>query len=107
MILARNEYQGYLLGGKGGWCVQMTTLPPSCADYLEILRAARSLKGLFRPVILKSYYEYYETNVNISVFYRNKMWTIHKNVQYNKNCSLGSRNRYSYMIMHLPLPVSV
>jgi len=24
------------LGGKGGWCVGLTTLPPSCADCLEI-----------------------------------------------------------------------
>jgi len=22
--------------GEGGWCVGLTTLPPSCADYLEI-----------------------------------------------------------------------
>jgi len=22
--------------GKGGWCVGLTTLPPSCADCLEI-----------------------------------------------------------------------
>ena len=105
MILARNEYQGYFLGGKDGWCIQMTTLPPSCADYLDILRASMSLKGLFRPVILQSYTKYYEINVNISVFYRNKMWTIHENVQYNKNCSLGSRNAFSYMIMHLPVSV--
>jgi hypothetical protein len=32
----RNEYQEYFLGGKGGWCVRLTTLPPSCADCLEI-----------------------------------------------------------------------
>jgi hypothetical protein len=32
----RNEYQGYLLGGKGGRCIRLTTLPPSCADCLEI-----------------------------------------------------------------------
>jgi hypothetical protein len=32
----RNEYQEYFLGGKGGWCVGLTTLPPSCADCLEI-----------------------------------------------------------------------
>jgi len=32
----RNEYQEYLLGGKGGRCVGLTTLPPSCADCLEI-----------------------------------------------------------------------
>jgi len=32
----RNEYQKYILGGKGGRCVGLTTLPHSCADYLEI-----------------------------------------------------------------------
>jgi hypothetical protein len=32
----RNEYQGYLLGGKGGQCMGLTTLPPSHADCLEI-----------------------------------------------------------------------
>jgi hypothetical protein len=32
----RNEYQGYFLGGKGGRCLRLTTLPPSCADCLEI-----------------------------------------------------------------------
>ena len=32
----RNEYQGYFLGGKGGRCVEVTTLLPSCADCLEI-----------------------------------------------------------------------
>jgi len=32
----RNEYQVYFLGGKGGRYVGMTTLPPSCSDFLEI-----------------------------------------------------------------------
>jgi hypothetical protein len=32
----RNEYQEYYLGGKGGRCVGLTTLPPSRADCLEI-----------------------------------------------------------------------
>jgi hypothetical protein len=32
----RNEYQEYFLGGKGGRCVGLTTLPPSGADCLEI-----------------------------------------------------------------------
>ena len=32
----RNEYQEYFPGVKGGRCVGLTTLPPSCADYLEI-----------------------------------------------------------------------
>ena len=32
----RNEYQEYFLGGKGSWCIGLTTWPPSCADCLEI-----------------------------------------------------------------------
>jgi hypothetical protein len=32
----RNEYQEYFLGSKGGRCVGLTTLPPSCANCLEI-----------------------------------------------------------------------
>jgi len=32
----RSEYQEYFLGGKGGQCVGLTTLPPSRADCLEI-----------------------------------------------------------------------
>jgi len=32
----RIEYQKYFLGGKGGRCVQLTILPPSRADCLEI-----------------------------------------------------------------------
>ena len=34
----RNEYQEYFLGGgvKGGRCVGLVALPPSCADCLEI-----------------------------------------------------------------------
>ena len=27
----RNEYHEHFLGGKGGRCVRLTTLPPSCA----------------------------------------------------------------------------
>jgi len=33
---SRNEYQEYFLGGKGSWCIGLTTLPPSRADCLEI-----------------------------------------------------------------------
>ena len=32
----RNEYQEYFLGGKGGRCVELKTLPLSCVDCLEI-----------------------------------------------------------------------
>jgi len=36
MATNRNEYQEYFLGGKGGRCLGLTALPPSCADCLEI-----------------------------------------------------------------------
>jgi hypothetical protein len=32
----RNEYQEYFPGGKGGRCLGLTNLSPSCADCLEI-----------------------------------------------------------------------
>jgi len=32
----RNEYQEYFLGGKGGRCLGLTTLLPSCVDCLEM-----------------------------------------------------------------------
>jgi len=32
----RNEYQEYLLGGKGGRSLGLTTLSLSCANYLEV-----------------------------------------------------------------------
>jgi hypothetical protein len=31
----RNVYQEYFLGGKGGRCVGLTTLPPSRTDFLQ------------------------------------------------------------------------
>jgi hypothetical protein len=47
-----NEYQEYFLGGKRGRCLRLTTLPPSCADCLEILEASASRNpvGLSGPV---------------------------------------------------------
>jgi len=33
-----NEFQEYFLGGKGGWCVGLTTLQPPCTDCHEIWR---------------------------------------------------------------------
>jgi hypothetical protein len=48
----RNEYHEYLLRDKGGRYVGLTTLPPSCADRLEILGASTSWKpqDLSRPM---------------------------------------------------------
>jgi len=31
-----NQYQEYILGGKGGRCLGLTTLPPSRADCFQI-----------------------------------------------------------------------
>ena len=49
----RNEYQGSSLEGKGGRCAVLTTLPPSCADCLDILGNSTSWspEGLDRPVM--------------------------------------------------------
>jgi len=55
----RYEYQEYFLGGKGGWCVGLTTLPPSCADCIEIwepqppgtLRACPGCNGTALPLL--------------------------------------------------------
>jgi len=37
-----NEYQEIFMGGKGGQCVRLTTLPPSRANYQKILGASTS-----------------------------------------------------------------
>jgi len=46
----RNEYQEYFRGGgKSGQCVGLTTLPPSCADCLEIWKPQPSGTLRTRP----------------------------------------------------------
>jgi hypothetical protein len=47
-----NEYQGCLMGGKGGQRVRLTTFPPSRADSLKTQAASTpwNPKGLSRPV---------------------------------------------------------
>jgi hypothetical protein len=47
----RNEYQEYILEGKGGPCAELTIKPPSCTTCLQILRASTSWrpKGLSKP----------------------------------------------------------
>ena len=48
----KNKYQEYFLGGKGGRCLVLTALPPSCADCLEIWepQPPGTPQGLSRPV---------------------------------------------------------
>jgi hypothetical protein len=53
LTLNRNEYQDYYLVDKGGRCLRLTTLPPSCFECLEILgvltswRTGSSLSTVF------------------------------------------------------------
>jgi len=56
-ISNRNKYPRYILRDKGGRCIGLTTLAPSCADYLEILAVSTSwsLKGLSRPIMEELY----------------------------------------------------
>ena len=52
----RNKYQVYLLVGKGGQCVRLTTLPPSCSECLEIPGALRVCPGLLWNSFIFFYY---------------------------------------------------
>jgi hypothetical protein len=55
---------GIFPGGKGGRCVGLTTLPPSCADCLKNLGASTSWnpQGLSRPVMGLLYCFYHRPN---------------------------------------------
>jgi len=55
----RNEYQEYCLGGKGGRCLGLTTLPASCAGCHEIWESQppgtlKACKGIVLPFIMLS-----------------------------------------------------
>jgi hypothetical protein len=49
----RNYYQQYFLGGKDSRCVRLTTLPPSCVDYLEI----------WKPLLLRTLRDFQDTGL--------------------------------------------
>jgi len=51
----RNEYQEYVLEGKGRRCVGLTTLPPSCVDCLgslNILEPSESVQAYTGTALL-------------------------------------------------------
>ena len=58
----RNEYQEYFLVDKGGRCVGLTTLPPSCAECLEIWEP--QITGNLRdcPLLYLYLYPYWNSN---------------------------------------------
>ena len=59
----RNEYQEYFLRGKGGRCLRLTTLPPSCAvvmksgnlNFLEPYAPLQACNGTALSFYLKIY----------------------------------------------------
>jgi len=55
----RNEYQEHFLGGKGGRCVRLTTLPLSCTVFmksgnLNFLEPSGPVMGLLYPYLYQS-----------------------------------------------------
>ena len=66
----RNEYQEYFLGSKGGQGVGLISLPPSCADWLEI--GSLNLLKPSRPVqacnILRQWSKRVKCNVIVSYY---------------------------------------
>jgi len=66
----RNGYQKYFLGGKGGWCVGLTTLPPLCAECHEIWQpqpagTLRACPGLSRDCFTY----FFNTKVNTTQYH--------------------------------------
>jgi hypothetical protein len=64
----RNEYKEYFLGCKGGRCVGLTTLPPSCADCLKFgslnfLEPSGPVQGLlyFYPLYVRTIFCFFST----------------------------------------------
>ena len=61
----RNKYQEYFLGCKGGQCVGLTALLPSCADFHKMWEpqpptAPRACPGLYRDCFTTEYVFTYE-----------------------------------------------
>jgi hypothetical protein len=69
----RNEYHEYFLGGKGGRCVGLTTLPTSCGDCLEVWEpqppgTLRASPGLYNRIALPLYLQSSRLIVRLSAF---------------------------------------
>jgi len=89
----RNEYQEYFLGGKGGRCVQLTNLPPSCADCLEIWEphtpgTLRGCSGLYRdgfnlPHFIFIFYLFTSSTLHYKVTLHALQLNIHNTFQLN------------------------
>ena len=65
-----DEYQEYFLGGKGGRCVGLTTLPHSCASYLEIWEPQPPGTLRTYPVLYRDYFMHTHTHVCVYIYTR-------------------------------------
>ena len=70
-VTNRNEYQEYLLVGKGGRSVWLTALFYSCTDCIEILVASNfwNPQGLSRPVMGLLYLLFYGSVLTLAQWY--------------------------------------
>ena len=76
----RNEYQEYFLGDKGGRCVGLTKIPPSCTDCLEILVPSncRNPQGLHRDNLTFFFNEFQKHTLYeiYQIKYFSRMWLV-------------------------------
>ena len=73
-VPSRYECQEYFFGVKGGRCVGMTTLTPSCTEYLEILElqppgTLRGRLGLYKGFFFYLFTQYYYERARACVKY--------------------------------------
>jgi hypothetical protein len=72
----RNEYQEYFLEGKGGRCIGLPTLPPSCAECLEVLRASPSCSPNSLPRhVMQQLLPIYSYDFQLVSFLQVSLWT--------------------------------
>ena len=90
----RDEYQEYFVGDKGGQCVGLTTLPPSCADCLEIWKPQPS--GALRFTVPTS--KARRSHPSEICFVRRRFLTIYHHVYNNRRTTTTRKTDY---ILHL------
>ena len=86
----RNEDHGYRLGCKGGQCVGLITMPPSCANCLEILGSSI----FWSPKGLPSFV-YPEQLVKTQLQYRNTVFGLDRTSSFSFMMTANLLQQYS------------